>query len=804
MSKVKKFAMVVLVLVLVTFLSVRIYLHHDLPLYSGSLVRPGLVDTVEVYTDQYGVPHILARNEGDLFFAAGYIAARERLFQLTTVAASVRGELALLLGDDLVKSDIYLRTWRIPEMGRRLAAALDTDTAVLVEAFCRGINSQIAELGRNLPLEFKLLRVKPIQWQPSDVAGYARLMAHELQSSWKSEVVYGAVGEYWGAEKLAEILPAYEDHRPTIAAQQGKDFLPRLYSAVQESEAALREITGMSAAAIGSNSWVISGSRTANGKPLLANDPHLEFAQPPRWYEMHLKGGRFDVSGVCLAGIPVPVIGQNEACAWGFTNSMADDLDFFLETIHPDNPNRYLSGERWLDMELAEERIPLKSGGDTTVVVRLTHHGPVISDIHPLLRKGDQAVSMSWTGHRLSNEIGVFFKLNLMGNWDDFSAAVEDYGVPGQNMVYADTAGNIGWRPAVHLPLRIEGNSLTPRPGKNPEYDWQGIIPYEEMPYLLNPGDGYIVSANNKTIGDEFPYYVSNLWADPSRAERILELIQGLEGARAEDMEAIQLDVVSPFAREITPYLLAAATGREEGNLKTALDLLRTWDGEESPQSPAALVFHVTLNKLVRNIYGDELEPLGTGYLEALAGLKYLNSRNLRRLLREDSSSWFDDLNTPDRVETRDEIIRRSLQEAVDDIEQRAGSDPRQWTWGQEHTLTHPHLLGDVALLEWLFDLNVGPYPSGGSDKTPNAGGYSFNRPYRQIAGPSMRRVVDFSDLDRTRFILPTGQSGLSHSPHYNDQAPLYHSGQYRITHFDEAYIRSSDDYQHLVLAPEE
>ena len=784
------------------YIITRVLIYQELPVYEGSITVAGIEDTVEVFTDQFGVPHVFAENEDDLFFTAGYIAARERLFQMSMVSYAVRGELASMLGDEYLATDIYLRTWRIRDVSKKITEAMDVETKKILSSFCKGINVWIDESGDNLPLEFRILGIKPRHWEPSNVVGYARMMAHELQSSWKAEIVYGAVLQYFGVNKLAEIYPEYGDSQPIISEQLKNKKIKLVYNQILEKEFFLRNLLGFRSPNIGSNSWVLSGKMTETGLPFLANDPHLDFTQPARWYEMHLKGGRFNVSGVCMAGIPVPIIGQNETCAWGFTNSMVDDVDFFLETINPNNPNQYKSGDSWLDMELIKETILLKDGTDTTIVVRLTHHGPIISDIHPLLRGENTAMSMAWTGHWNTKEIDGFFTLNLMKNWEDFTEAARLFGVPGQNMIYADVAGNIGWRPAVYIPLRKKGESLIPRPGDDPAYDWHGKVPFEEMPYILNPDHGYIVTANNKIIDETFPYYISGLWADPSRAERILERVKSVASATVNDMQSIQLDVTSPFAREIIPYFLATETGKEKESLRKVYGLLKKWNGEESIQSAAALLFQSALNRLIRNVYGDEMSVLGPHYLEAFIGMKYLHTRNLRDILKSGSSSWFDDIRTVNIVESRDEILLKSLKEAVKGLETQVGTNIASWKWGYEHTLTHPHVLGNIKLLDWLFRFNVGPYPSGGSDKTPNAGGYSFNKPFKQTAGASMRRIVDFSTLNRTRMVLPTGQSGLYNSPHYRDQAELYHNGKYRITHFDEGFIRTSDNYRRLILVP--
>ena len=797
MKKTTKHLLYALLILFVLITTVKQYLYSPLPPYEGKIVLEKLIDTVEVHTDEFGVPHVFAKNDKDLFLAAGYIAARERLFQMSMVVYAVRGELASALGDKYLSTDIYLRTWRIPEIAKQLAENMYPEEREVLESFCQGINFYISEVMNDLPIEFKLLRIKPPHWCPSDVTGYARMMAHEMQSSWKSEIVYGAIAEYFGVKKLAEIHPGFVLNEPTIS----KGIKP-VFDHILTQEFKIRDLLGFRSPHTGSNSWVLSGKKTHSGKPILANDPHLEFTQPARWYEMHLKGGKYNSCGVCIAGIPVPVIGNNKACAWGFTNSMVDDVDFFIEKTHPENPNQYLQGNEWKNMEIVSETIPLKKGKDTTVVVRLTHHGPVISDIHPLLKGKGTAISMAWTGHELTNEMNAFMKLNTMKNWNDFTEAVKNFGVPGQNIIYADTAGNIGWRPAVYVPIRKEGNSLMPRPGHKESYDWHGYVPFEKMPYIFNPEKGYISTANNKTIGDEFPFYISGLWADPSRAERIIELIEPLELASIEDMKKIQLDVISPFAKEICLLLFQFNFVFENNEINHVITLLKNWDGKEDVNSQEALYFHSIIRELIKNIYKDELLLLGDGYFEAFLGMKYLYTRSLRALLKEHTSSWFDNITTPQKTETIEDVLKTSLFDGINIIIKEGGKAGESKRWGNAHTLTHPHLLGEVEVLNKIFKFNVGPFLSGGSDKTIRAGGFSYTDPFRQTAGASMRRVVDFDNLDEIDFILPTGQSGLSHSPHYKDQSKLYHNGKYKKTLFNETAIRKNRDYKKLYLLP--
>ena len=795
----KWFTLSLLLILTILFFS---WLHHPLPQYEGEKEILGLNSNVDVFTDSFGVPHVFAKNEKDLFFTAGYLAARERLFQLSMVAILVRGEMALTLGDKYLDTDVFIRTWRIHDTAKKMVLKMKPENKKIFNNFCDGINYRINEIKKDLPIEFKIMRFEPSLWDPSIVAGYARMMAYEMQGSWKPEILYGAIAAYFGEEKLKEIVPGYDQESPTIASLSYKGLKP-VFDKIIKEEFFVRSILGKHNASLGSNNWVLSGSKTISGKPLLANDPHLAYTQPSRWFEIHLKGGRFNVSGVCIAGIPIPVIGQNSKVAWGFTNSMVDDLDFFIEKINPNNPKQYRSGSRWLNINTVEEKILLKGGRDTTIIVRLTHHGPIVSDIHPLLKNGEIAMSMAWTGHWVTKELDAWIDLNIMENWEDFSNGVQSFGVPGQNIVYADVSGNIGWRPAVFIPIRKEGFSMIPRPGEDPSYDWDGKVPFSKMPFILNPKKGYIATANNKTIND-FPYYISGLWADPSRADQINYRLDSTKKASVDDMMSIQLDQTSQFAKDILPYIIATEQEVETRLIKRAFAFLKSWDCVEDKDSEAALIFNVIIKNLVFNLYGDEISLLGEEYVEAFLGINYLITRKLREDIRDGKSTWIDDVRTKNKREEIKDVIHASVLDAVSEIGQKYGENWSNWKWGDAHSLTHDHLFNKNKFLNWFFELSVGPYRSGGSNKTPNAGGFSLKTPYNQTAGASMRRIVDFSNLNKTKFILPTGQSGLPNSPHYRDQAEMYHSGKYRTTMFDESSIRSSSSFKLLSLRPKE
>ena len=793
-NKIARFFLVGLVFSIILF---KYMFHVSLPQYSGSKQLPGVDDSVEVFFDEYATPHVFATNEKDLFYVSGYLMARERLFQLSLSAASGRGELSLFIGDDRLSSDIYLRTFGIPFIAKELDKKLDDKTRKLLFAYCQGINDWIDESENNWPIEFRILRSKPIKWKTSDVIAFSRLMAYELQQSWKGEIILGALVEELGIKYAKGLFPNDPDD---IMIATPYNNMGAFYNKISKEERKIRSLLGMDGTVMGSNSWVINGNKTESGKPILSNDPHLGTKHPSWWYEMHLKGGKFNISGVCLPGMPIPIIGQNENAAWGFTNIMIDDMDFFIEKINPNNPNQYKHDNSWKEITIRKETIKLKSGSDTTITVRSTHHGPIITDIHSSLKNSKKQISMTWAGHFMSNELPTLIKMATIKNWDDFSDAVKTFSVPGQNIIYADINGNIGWRPAVKIPIRKNAKNLLPRPGEDSAYDWNGFVPFNEMPFLLNPKKGFIATANNKTIDDSFPYYISNQWASPSRIKRIEEMLKDRMFTNVDYMQEMQMDQKSHLALEIVNHLLKTKSNDNNKWLNKGHNILSKWDFIESPNSMGALVYHYILNALIKNIYGDEMNKIGENYLIDFVNQPMVPVRSMISLLRAPNSIWFDDINT-NEVESKSQILEKSIVDGIRLLEKDFGNNDNNWKWSKTHTITQSHAMGSQKILNTLFNFNLGPFPSGGSSGSINKAEYKLLKDFDVAVAPSMRRIVDFNNLNETKFILPGGQSGLQNSPHYKDQSELYKLGKYRTTYFDENYIRLNIKNR-LVLLP--
>ncbi len=772
--------------------------------FDGELTLPQLTAPVQVYTDGYGVPHVYAINEEDLFFATGYIQASERLFQMDGMARAVEGRFAEVLGSEYIEMDKYLRIWGFYRVAQKIVAEMDPEYKRLLQRSIDGINAYIDSHRDDLPVEFFLAGYQPLRWSLEHMIGYSRLMAHDLNLAWMPELVFGAVLDKLGEDLARDLYPVYPDTKPYIVPKVPKGFSEAARPFL-ESETKIRQLTGAWGSHIGSNSWVLHGSRTVSGKPLLANDPHLGFRQPAVWYEMHLVGGRFDVAGATLAGIPLVVIGQNQSIAWGYTNVMTDDMDFYIEIINEEDPDRYYYDGGWRFMDLHTTAIMVKDGPPVPFTVRETIHGPIINDVHEVLKgRNHPPIAMSWVGNYTTTEVDAIFELNLATNWEEFSAAVAKFHVPGQNIVYADTAGNIGWRPATLIPKRFPGTGLVPLPGDDPRYDWQGFVPQDELPYLYNPASGFIATANNKTIDDSFPYYISAYWEPPSRANRIHEMLSWDRKYTASDMAVIQMDVLSDHARDLIPQILKYGRPApvEFPEVILILDILEDWNFLNDDASIGATVFNTLFVKLTEEVYGDELEELGPGYTKGFLTLANVPIRNLQYLLELGETNWFDDRNTIQYTETPREIVIRALLNTSRELKETLGQNPRRWRWGRLHTLTHLHAMSDIKPVERFLGLDVGPFPAPGSGTTVNNMEFELFNPFKVVLGPSLRHIYDFSEFTTaTRCVLPTGQSGNPASPHYDDQAVLYNSGSYRFFPIEKSVIKSLG-YQKLIMLP--
>jgi penicillin G amidase len=539
----------------------------------------------------------------------------------------------------------------------------------------------------------------------------------------------------------------------------------------------LEDSLGLGGNHIGSNNWVIGGTRTTTGKPLLANDPHLGASIPSIWYLAHISGGAFDAIGATLPGIPGIVIGHNQRIAWGVTNTGPDVQDLFLERINDRNEVEYKGA--WEPMQIVQEVIKVKDRPDVTLQVRITRHGPLISDVDA----SAEPAAFRWPS--LDNEdhtIEAFLGVNRAGTWDEFTGALASYHSPMQNFVYADVDGNIGYYAPGALPIRAKGDGKAPVPGWSGEYDWSGYVPFDQLPHAYNPPQGYIATANNKVAPDSYPHIISNSWAAPYRATRIIELIEAKPQLSPDDIAAMQADVTSAQARQLLPYLLQAKS--DDSNAKAAIDFLQGWDGTMRGDSPQAAVYEAWYQQIPKHIFADEV---GDDLWENYGRENDMMSMIIPGLVAGSTNSWCDDVRTPQPEDCRT-ILGGALVAGLADMSAYQGTDKfTAWRWDKVHHAQFPHNPFDnVGPLRPIFSRSI---PNGGDDFTVNVAPIQFNSQYFQRHVPSYRQIVDLSDLDASRFNHTVGQSGYVLSGDYSNLLERWQRVEYLPMRFTQAAI---------------
>ena len=778
-------------------------LTESLPAYEGELNVPSLNSEVKIYFDSLAVPYIVANNDEDVAFALGYLHARERMFSMDMIRRACEGRLSEIIGPETIPFDKMFRTVGIYRTAEMIKEKMNPGALKLLEAYSRGVNFYIDEKKNKYPVEFDVLGYQPEKWKPEHSIMVIRMMAWELNLSWWTDLTFTELVKKLGEEKIKEILPGYPENAPTIIPSNIKKFT-QINNDFIKTDKEFRKFMGMTGTHLGSNNWVVNSQMSASGKPIIANDPHLAYRAPGIWYAAVIKSPSWNAAGVTLPGVPGIAIGKNDNISWTLTNIMTDETDFYSETLDSSH-TKYLLDGKWNDLNILEDTIKVRDANGVPIVIKSTHRGPIISDIHPytfIFNTEETAyppISMRWLGNEFSDEMDAFLKINKAKNWSEFKSAVEQYNIPGQNFVYGDDQGNIGYVFGGALPVRSNNVTTFLFDGSDSKNDWKGFVPRNELPYLFNPPTNYIATANNKVIKD-FKYHITNLWEPASRIERITELLESKAKHSVQDYMKYQSDVKSPYARQIVPYILTAFKNVDvkDENLKESLKLLEEWSSfnyemNKYLQTPA--IFLTFFDKLMKNIYLDEMgEDLYNQYV-FLANVPY---RNVLELLEKPNSVWFDNIKTS-VVETRDDIIRQSLNDALDDLETTIGKDLIYWQWGKLHTVTFKHAFsGASSLLDKVID--IGPYEISGDGTTIFNTEYPFyesiekyplfrHKPFECELGPSMRFIYDYAKPNEFYLILTTGQSGNIFSDHYKDQTEIFLKGKYMKIMTDETSI---------------
>jgi penicillin amidase len=819
---------------------IRSWARLRLPTLNGYIRSPSINNRAEIIRDQWGIPHIYAQNELDLFFVQGFAHAQDRFWQMEFNRRLVAGRLAEILGEVAVPVDRWMRILTIRRVAEFETILISSKTRALLQAYANGINFFLAK-GRT-PIENLILRYKPEPWLIEDSVAWIKMMAWQLSVNWDSELLRALLIARLGPEKAAELEPPYLSRWPYVIPP-GTDYNRLDFGALELSHQA-KPFSGPSPYdGLGSNNWVLSGAMTTTGKPILANDMHLGMTVPAVWYENHLSCPGLELYGVTFPGIPGIVSGHNGHVAWGFTNGFADVQDLYIERLRhlPDGSVEAEYNGNWEKTRLLREVIHIKNGKPLIEEVVVTRHGPIIN---PLAQDycGDENLAMQWTALDPDTMIEVLTKIGYAKDIQAFEDCLRQWTTPSQNVVYADTHGNIGFTLAGKIPTRPKGTGRIPVPGWTGEYEWGPYVPFDALPHLENPSQGYIVTANNVVVGPDYPIRLDIEPINGDRAQRIAEMIldQGMRGNREKiDLEfckRMQFDLCSPSARVVSRFItqlnLPVSAHSEETDLQAIQQIFREWDGALNPKSPAAAIYEVLIRQLIGMILREKLDPDNQSNAENLSisdGPKDVERKGAKSgnvklalfymgkgptpvlaeysLFGERWLAWLiDQLSRPDSawsnlggVEKRDDIVKKALQQSADLLKKRLGSNLDKWAWGRLHKLTFTHTLGANSILKSVF--NVGPFSIGGDNTTVWASVsnlYDLNTGH--IVGPPYRMIVDLSDLNNSVAMLAPGQSGNLASPHYRDQVRPWFKGEYHPMLINRASIEEQAAHRLIIL----
>jgi penicillin G amidase len=758
-----------------------------LPRYQGEISLAGLSEEVKVYRDERGMPHIYANNEHDLYFAVGYIMAQERLWQMDLIRRATTGRLSELLGKEYAQTDLFLRSLNIPEKSKTVVESADPAIISSMQAYADGVNKYIEEKGGRLPPEFKILSYKPEPWTLIDMANIIGYMGWDLADSNLSlDIYFRSLVQKVGAEKANELIPDWK----VVTSLVYPDF--KLDDEVlKDVETFIKSMDKLPALGLatfsGSNNWAVTGKRSETGKPILSNDMHLPLGSPGMWIQMHaVVPGKLNVTGVIVPGQPFVVAGHNEKIAWGMTNLMVDDIDLFAEKINPADSNQYFFNGQWKNMKVRQEIIKIKGGKQDTLYLRFTHRGPIISRLRGV---NDAVLSMRWAGFDKSDELRSVYLLNRAANWDDFRSAISSFRTISQNFVYADVEGNIGLNTGGGIAIR-KGSGAMIRNGETDEYDWKGYVPFDQLPYSFNPDTGYVSSANNKTVNDQYPYYISSDFDRPYRINRIRQMLNNKTVFTIEDFKRMINDQHSDFAALLTPFILKAGEKETAFNSveKAAFSAMGQWNYDMNKDLAAPSIFEFFRAGFARDLLADELGMvIGT-----------VSDYYIYRILKEGPDEWVDDVNTPQK-ETLDDIVLKSFKGCIADMSLKYGTDTAKWKWGDIHKIVITHPLGTVKLLDMLFGFNSKEYRVGGSSHTVSP--YSYGPGFKVDHGASERHIFNTADWDESFTVIPTGNSGVPASEFYLSQTDTYINGQFYKDAFSEKAVKAAAKYV-LVIKP--
>ena len=774
---------VLLALILVCVAAFQAFFRLPQPSYSGTITMQGLKAPVEVRTDDHGIPHIFAQNEDDLFFAQGFITARERMFQMDLTRLAGRGELSGLIGESMLETDRYFKTLGFYRAAESEYNNVTPQTRAAVDSYTRGVNAYL-DTAKFLPAEYTILGTRPQAWKPADSMVSGLLMSYRLNAPRAIKPILYMIYKQSGPEMLKDLLPYIPEGAPYVSSssKQGPTSarceLP-VPQSLATGESSFSEIEAPIPLRMHASNWMIfSGSRTTTGKPVFTGSPDLEASIPSLFYLVHLKGGTYDVIGGSIAGLPgVHALGFNGHIAWSITVGNADNLDFFTETLNPSNPNQYLTEDGYMDFQVIDESVKIK--GDKGIreekfKVKISRHGPIISDI---MSEMPADCAMLWPG-LLGHDGTVegLLALNRAANFDEFRRALSLVNGASVHLGYADVEGNIGYEYVTTFPIRKNGDNPLPRPGEKGEYDWTGYKPFEEQPYELNPARGYIASFNQMPEAGDYYGTAYFLFERPFRFEA---MANSKAKFTVDEIRSMQNDVVSNVAKRWVPQILRVCEGKAE--LAKYTEILKSWDYAVSTDSSQATLFNSFFTHLISNTFEDQL---GKKVVDELFKDLHVSipTQWLIRYMGDNENKFWDDITTANIKETRDDMVLKSMKDTVAELTGRLGSDQQNWAWGKVHKMTIKHTMGSV-----LPFLNLSPLTYAGDDFTIHAGWWDREHPYDMMSGAAIRMVVDMSNMDTITIMSPPGQSGMYLSPYYSDLAETWSKGGQVPAHYTDA-----------------
>jgi penicillin amidase len=810
-------------------------IRRSYPQIDGEVRLVGLDFPAQIIRDTNGIPHIYASSTHDLFVAQGYVHAQDRFWQMDFWRHIGQGRLAEMFGPSQVDSDEFLRSLGFTQLAELEFAALDDQSKAILEAYSEGVNAYLADhSGTSLSFEYMTLVLQkrgyePEPWEPIDTLSWARMMAWDLGANMGAEITRAVLAGSLPRSRVNELYPPFPSDRPFILPQSspyagGDSVDPDPIAGLPDSDlaalltstaarfASIDDLVGESGAEIGSNNWVVAGSRTATGLPILANDPHLSIQMPSIWYEVGLHCDDdcpFNVSGFSFAGVPGVIIGHNDRIAWGVTNFAADTQDLYVERINPDNADQYQFKGEWVDLDIRTEIIEVAGTNPTEIQVKSTRHGPIISGRYgPLDDFGAEAgievplnyaVALQWTALEPSRLVQAILGINQAQNWDEFRDGASRWDIAGQNLVYADVDGNIGYQSSGLVPIRSAGDGRWPVAGWDGATEWTGFVPFESMPSSFNPPEGFLHSANQHVVDDSFPYFLAYDLAYGYRGDRIVDVLSEADQVDFSMITDLQRDSRNLNAEAVIPALARLSTDKPV--VGDAQHILNDWAnmGDDSYQQrvdlPGAALYASVWRNLLRLTFHDELPERfwpngGSRWSEVVIDL-----------LAQPGNRWWDIASTSD-VEGRDEVLELALVAAMAELTDRLGDDPAEWQWGDLHKATFRNAtFGDsgFAPLEWLF--NRGAYAVDGGSSIVNATSWDAAESYEVVAVPSMRMIIDLADFERSRTIHPTGQSGHIYHDHYIDMAEDWVANNLHPMHWDRTAIEA-DAEGTLTLKP--